>query len=143
MSTPRTPTSRVLILHATAGSGHKRAAQALEYAFHELEPQGHARAHDTLHFSSRLFKRGYTPTYNTLVGRAPRVWGLLYKGLEHPRIHRGTAPVRHALDRINVRELVSFIERERPTAVVCTHFLPLEALAPRRPAGSWRARSTA
>jgi processive 1,2-diacylglycerol beta-glucosyltransferase len=30
---------------------------------------------------------------------------------------------------------VSFIERERPTAVVCTHFLPLEALAPRRRRG--------
>ncbi len=108
---------------------------ALEHAFHEIAPETHARAHDTLHFSSRLFKRGYTPTYNTLVGRAPRVWGLLYKGLEHPRIHRGTSPVRLALDRVNVRELVSFIERERPTAVVCTHFLPLEALAPRRRRG--------
>ena len=135
MSAPRTAPARVLILHATAGSGHKRAAQALEHAFHELVPDGHARAHDTLHFSSRLFKRGYTPTYNTLVGRAPRVWGLLYKGLEHPRIHAGTSPMRHALDRVNVRELVSFIERERPTAVVCTHFLPLEALAPRRRRG--------
>jgi processive 1,2-diacylglycerol beta-glucosyltransferase len=135
VSVSRIPPPRVLILHATAGSGHKRAALALEQAFHELMPQAHARAHDTLHFSSRLFRRGYTPTYNTLVGRAPRVWGLLYKGLEHPRIHRGTAPVRHALDRVNVRELVSFIERERPTAVVCTHFLPLEALAPRRRRG--------
>jgi processive 1,2-diacylglycerol beta-glucosyltransferase len=135
VSLSRIPPPRVLILHATAGSGHKRAALALEQAFHELMPQAHARAHDTLHFSSRLFRRGYTPTYNTLVGRAPRVWGMLYKGLEHPRIHRGTAPVRHALDRVNVRELVSFIERERPTAVVCTHFLPLEALAPRRRRG--------
>ena len=135
MSLPRIPSPRVLILHATAGSGHKRAALALEAAFAELVPGVHARAHDTLHFSSRLFRRGYTPTYNTLVGRAPRVWGLLYRGLEHPRIHQGTSRVRHALDRVNVRELVSFIERERPTAVVCTHFLPLEALAPRRRRG--------
>ncbi|MEO6462157.1 MAG: glycosyltransferase [Candidatus Eisenbacteria bacterium] len=126
---------RVLILHAAAGAGHRRAAEALEQSFNEIAPGGHARAHDTLHFGSRLFRRGYTPTYNTLVGRAPRVWGLLYKGLENPRIHRGTAPVRHALDRINVRDLVTFIDRERPTAVVCTHFLPLEALAPRRRRG--------
>jgi processive 1,2-diacylglycerol beta-glucosyltransferase len=63
------------------------------------------------------------------------VWGLRYKGLEHPRVHRGTSAMRHALDRVNVRELVSFIERERPQAVVCTHFLPLEALAPRRRRG--------
>ena len=72
MSLPRIPTPRVLILHATAGSGHKRAALALEAAFQEIVPGVHARAHDTLHFSSRLFRRGYTPTYNTLVGRASR-----------------------------------------------------------------------
>jgi processive 1,2-diacylglycerol beta-glucosyltransferase len=126
---------RILILHATAGSGHKRAAQALELAVQALAPAAHVRAHDTLAFSSRLFKRGYSPTYNTLVGRVPRVWGLLYKGLEHPRVHRGTSTVRQAIDRVNVKELVSFIERERPQAVVCTHFLPLEALAPRRRRG--------
>ena len=127
---------RILILHATAGSGHRRAAQALEAAFRELEPRAHVRTLDTLHFGSRLFRTGYTPTYDTLVGRVPRVWGLLYKSLEQPRIHRGTTPLRHALDRINVRSLVRFIERERPTAVVCTHFLPLEALAPRRRRGA-------
>jgi processive 1,2-diacylglycerol beta-glucosyltransferase len=135
VSIPASPAPRVLVLHASAGAGHKKAALALEQAFVRLAPEGHARAHDTLHFGSRLFRRGYTPTYNTLVGRVPRVWGMLYKGLEHPRVHRGTTPVRHALDRINVRELVTFIDRERPTAVVCTHFLPLEALAPRRRRG--------
>ena len=82
------PASRVLLLHATAGSGHKRAAQALEIAFKSLEPDGHVRTHDTLTFGSRLFQRGYSPAYNTLVGRVPRVWGLLWKGLEHPRAHR-------------------------------------------------------
>ncbi len=127
---------RILILHATAGSGHRRAAQALEAAITLLTPDAHVRTLDTLHFGSQLFRRGYTPTYDTLVGRAPRVWGLLYKGLEQPRIHRGTTPLRHALDRINVRSLVAHIERERPTAVVCTHFLPLEALAPRRRRGA-------
>jgi processive 1,2-diacylglycerol beta-glucosyltransferase len=126
---------RILILHATAGSGHKRAAQALEHAFQSLAPGAHVRAVDTLHFSSRFFQRNYSPAYNTLVGRVPRVWGLLYKSLEHPRVHRSTTPVRHALDRLNVRQLVAWIERERPTAVVCTHFLPLESLAPRRRGG--------
>ncbi len=133
---PIAPDPRILILHATAGSGHRRAAQALEAAFLSLVPGAHVRTLDTLHFGSQLFRRGYTPTYDTLVGRAPRVWGLLYKSLEQPRIHRGTTPLRHALDRINVRSLVAHIERERPTAVVCTHFLPLEALAQRRRRGA-------
>jgi processive 1,2-diacylglycerol beta-glucosyltransferase len=127
---------RIMILHATAGSGHRRAAQALEAAFRALAPEAQVRTLDTLQFGSRLFRRGYSPTYDTLVGRAPRVWGLLYKSLEQPRIHRGTTPLRHALDRVNVRSLFAYIERVRPTAVVCTHFLPLEALGPRRRRGA-------
>jgi processive 1,2-diacylglycerol beta-glucosyltransferase len=127
---------RILILHATAGSGHRRAAQALDAAFRSLAPTAEVHTLDTLQFGSNLFRRGYTPTYDTLVGRVPRVWGLLYKSLEQPRIHRGTTPLRHALDRINVRRLVAYIDRVRPTAVVCTHFLPLEALGPRRRRGA-------
>ena len=133
MPAPAEP--RILILHATAGSGHRRAAQALDAAFRTLAPGASVRTLDTLQFGSRLFRRGYSPTYDTLVGRVPRVWGLLYKSLEQPRVHRGTTPLRHALDRVNVRSLVAWIERARPTAVVCTHFLPLEALAPRRRRG--------
>ena len=132
---PHPAEPRILILHATAGAGHRRAALALERAFTALLPGAHVRAMDTLQFASRLFRRGYTPTYNALVGRVPRVWGTLYKGLEHPRIHRATSPARLAIDRLNVRELAHFIEREKPSAVVCTHFLPLEALAPRRGKG--------
>src|SRR5688500_13267639 len=94
MPDPSTGNPRVLILHAATGAGHRRAAQALESAFQTLAPGGYIRALDTLQFASKLFQRGYTPTYNTLVGRVPRFWGLLYKGLEHPRIHRGTAPAR-------------------------------------------------
>src|SRR5689334_15600522 len=63
------PDPRILILHATAGSGHKRAAQALERAFSELAPHGRVRVVDTLHFASEVFRRGYSPTYNMLVGR--------------------------------------------------------------------------
>jgi processive 1,2-diacylglycerol beta-glucosyltransferase len=50
-------------------------------------------------------------------------------------VNKGTAPVRLALDRMNLRRLVRVMERERPDAVVCTHFLPVEALSPMRARG--------
>src|SRR6185503_747819 len=66
------------------------------------------------------------------------MWGALYRSWAMAPINRGTAPVRLALDRLNLRRLVRVVERESPDAVVCTHFLPVEALSPVRGRGSLR-----
>ena len=126
---------RIAILHATAGSGHKRAAQALASAFSVLSPGISVREVDTLVFASRLYRETYAASYNAMAARAPRLWGVLYRSWESARVNRGTAPVRLALDRLNLRRLVRVVERERPDAVVCTHFLPVESLSPVRGGG--------
>jgi processive 1,2-diacylglycerol beta-glucosyltransferase len=69
------------------------------------------------------------------VKRAPKVWGLLYWGSEREPFHRSTVRARVRLDRFHLRRLERAIERFRPAAVVCTHFLPLEGLAPRAARG--------
>jgi processive 1,2-diacylglycerol beta-glucosyltransferase len=129
---------RIAILHATAGSGHKRAAQALANAFHQLHPDVTVREVDTLVFASRLYRGTYAASYNAMAARAPRLWGALYHSWALFPVHRSTAPVRLALDRLNLRRLVRVLERERPDAVVCTHFLPVEALSPVRGGGRLR-----
>jgi processive 1,2-diacylglycerol beta-glucosyltransferase len=121
---------RILILHAKAGAGHKRAAEALEQAFRSVGPSNRVHALDTLSFASPLFQRTYAQTYDAMVKRAPPLWRLLYWSTERPPVHRGTSRARVSLDRLNLRRLVHAIRRFRPAAVVCTHFLPLEALAP-------------
>jgi processive 1,2-diacylglycerol beta-glucosyltransferase len=50
-------------------------------------------------------------------------------------MYRAAGPAREAFDRFSLRSLVRVVERERPDAVVCTHFLPVEALYPRRGQG--------
>ena len=127
--------TRIAILHATAGSGHKRAAQALAKAFSELDPGVLVREVDTLVFASQLYRGTYAASYNAMAARAPRLWGVLYHSWALAPVNRGTAPVRLALDRLNLRRLVRVVERERPDAIVCTHFLPVEALSHARGAG--------
>jgi processive 1,2-diacylglycerol beta-glucosyltransferase len=126
---------RIAVLHATAGSGHKRAAEALAAAVVGLEPRATVREVDTLVFASRLYRGTYAASYNTMAQHAPKLWGVLYHSWATAPVNRGTAPVRLALDRLNLRRLVRVVERERPAAVVCTHFLPVEALSPRRGRG--------
>jgi processive 1,2-diacylglycerol beta-glucosyltransferase len=120
---------RIAILHATAGSGHKRAAQALATAFSALSPGVAVREVDTLVFASRLYRGTYAASYNAMAARAPRLWGVLYHSSELDSVNRRTAPLRLALDRLNLRRLVRVCERESPDAIVCTHFLPVEALS--------------
>jgi processive 1,2-diacylglycerol beta-glucosyltransferase len=122
-------TPRIAILHATAGSGHKRAAQAIAEAVSTLHPESVVREVDTLVFASRLYRDTYASSYNAMQARAPRLWGVLYRSWELVPVNRGTAPVRLAIDRLNLRRLVRVCEREQPDALVCTHFLPVEALS--------------
>jgi processive 1,2-diacylglycerol beta-glucosyltransferase len=63
---------------------------------------------------------------------------VLYHSWASAPVNRSTAPVRLALDRMNLRRLVRVVERESPDAVICTHFLPVEALSPRRGGGRLR-----
>jgi processive 1,2-diacylglycerol beta-glucosyltransferase len=126
---------RIAILHATAGSGHKRAAQAIARAIGEQSPGATVQEVDTLVFASRFYRTTYASSYNAMAARAPKLWGALYYSWGLAPVNKGTAPVRLALDRMNLRRLVRVMERERPDAVVCTHFLPVEALSPMRARG--------
>lgn len=129
---------RIAILHATAGSGHKSAALALASAIGAQAPGARVREVDTLVFASRFYRSTYSQGYNAMAQRAPQLWGALYHLWAQQRVHRAAGPTREAFDRLSLRSLVRVVERERPDAVVCTHFLPVEALSPRRGQGRLR-----
>jgi len=129
---------RIAILHATAGSGHRSAALALAVAMGDLAPDAVVREVDTLVFASRFYRTTYSQGYNAMAQRAPQLWGALYALWAQQRVNRAAGPTREALDRLALRSLVRVVERERPDAVVCTHFLPVEALSPRRGQGRLR-----
>jgi processive 1,2-diacylglycerol beta-glucosyltransferase len=116
---------RVLILSASAGAGHVRAAQALEKAF--LARGDCDVAHlDAVEYSSRLLRKAYSKAYLGLVRRAPDVLGLLYKRLDRPWRHPRR---RLALDRLNTGPMVRLLKRLQPDLCVATHFLPAEIIA--------------
>jgi processive 1,2-diacylglycerol beta-glucosyltransferase len=125
---------RIAILHATAGSGHRRAAQAIASAIQQLDPSVTVHEVDTLVFASRFYRSAYAQSYDLIAARAPGLWGLLYRSWESAPMRR-VAPGARLMDRLNLRRLARVVERERPDAVVCTHFLPVEALSPLRARG--------
>ncbi len=112
---------RVLIMSASAGSGHVRAAQALEKAFSEHPGVARVVNEDALKYTNKLFSDFYSKFYATLAESAPNFLGWWYKQSDEPW---KTDSMRHALDRLNTGPLVKFINDFQPDITVCTHFMP-------------------
>ena len=124
---PTNPTGRrVLILSASAGTGHVRAAEALEKVFRQQPGVGEVRNIDALRFTNRLFRDFYSKLYIQLVQRAPTILGIVYNTTDEPW---KTDRMRLMLDRLNTGPLERFIHRFKPDITVCTHFLPSEIIS--------------
>jgi processive 1,2-diacylglycerol beta-glucosyltransferase len=116
---------RVLLLSATSGAGHVRAAQALEKAF---SARGDCLVEhiDALQYVSKLFQRIYDKAYISMVQLAPDLMGLLYNRTDQPWRHPRR---RLALDRLNTGPMIRLLKRIQPDLCVATHFLPAEIIA--------------
>jgi processive 1,2-diacylglycerol beta-glucosyltransferase len=123
---PKPGGRKVLILSASAGTGHVRAAEALEKVFRQQPDVGEVRNIDALRFTNRLFRDFYSKLYIQLVQRAPTILGIVYNGLDEPW---KTDRMRLMLDRLNTGPLERFIAKFKPDITVCTHFLPAEIIS--------------
>lgn len=118
--------NKVLILSASAGAGHVRAAQALERAFQATGVVRAVEHVDALEFTNKVFRTIYSKTYIEMVDRAPEVLGWLYDVLDSPWEKERR---RLAWDKLNTRPFRKLLEREQPDLIVCTHFLPAEMVS--------------
>src|SRR6059036_2660429 len=75
---------RVLVLSASVGAGHLRAAQAVELALRELDPSAVVKSMDVLGLTNAAFRRVYGKAYLDLVNKAPHVLGYFYDLLDRP-----------------------------------------------------------
>src|SRR5258705_622609 len=121
---------RILLLSASAGAGHVRAAQALEKAFKEVgEETGEVRdVHnfDILNYTNKVFRHLYSKAYIDLVNKLPEMPGWFYDKLDKPWKNERR---RLALDKLNTRPLVKLLREYHPDMIVCTHFLPAEIVS--------------
>lgn len=117
---------RILVLSASAGAGHVRAAEAVERAVVIEGAAEEVRNVDTLAYTNRVFRHLYSKTYIEMVNKMPEVLGWLYDQLDKPWQHERR---RLALDKLNTRPFVKMLAEYRPDLIVCTHFLPAEIIS--------------
>ena len=123
--------ARVLILSASAGAGHLRAAEALEVAAREAYPDLYVENHDVLAFTNGVFRRLYAKTYLDLVNAAPHLLGMLYDWLDQPiKPNRDLGErLRRLVQKLNLLKFEKLVRQGNWDLVINAHFLPAELIA--------------
>jgi processive 1,2-diacylglycerol beta-glucosyltransferase len=117
---------KVLILSASVGAGHLRAAEAIEKTFIESKVAQEVRNVDVLNYTNPLFRRLYGKAYLDMVNNMPEVLGWMYDTLDKPWENEKR---RLALDRLNTLPFVKFLNDYQSDIAICTHFLPSEIIS--------------
>ena len=121
---------RILVLSASVGAGHLRAAQAVELALREIDPDAEVQNLDVLGLTGAAFRKIYAEAYLDLVNLAPHMLGYLYDLMDRPL---GAASkrdrLRRALERLNLAKLTDVLQERPWDVIVNTHFLPAQIIA--------------
>ncbi len=115
-----------MILSASVGSGHLRAADALERAFRAHPEVGEVLSDDSLDHTNPLHKQFYSGLYKRLSEVTPHFLGWWYETSDDPW---ATDRVRLLIDIAQARPLINLIKDFQPDHIVCTHFMPAGVIA--------------
>jgi processive 1,2-diacylglycerol beta-glucosyltransferase len=74
----------VLILSASVGTGHLRAAEAIALALGQLAPAAEVRSLDTMALATPMFRVLYADAYRFAVRHCPTFVGLMYDQIDRP-----------------------------------------------------------
>ena len=122
---------RILVLSASVGAGHMRAAEAVEQALLAVVPGATVKNIDVLELTNAAFRRIYGKAYLDLVNRVPHVLGYFYDLLDQPSRsgrNRGDR-LRQSVERLNLRSFIRFLKAEPWDLIISTHFLPPAIIA--------------
>src|SRR5262245_58600796 len=111
---------KVLVIHATIGWGHKRAAMALAEMFSQRGIEADVR--DLLEFLPRPLSWFYPNAYSFMVSRSRALWSLFYKLNDRPK--SPYAPAKDLTQKWQFERLRVFLQNSDYSCIVSTHFTP-------------------
>lgn len=120
---------KVLIVYASAGAGHRRAAEAIFNYFRDRCPEIDTELVDILEKTNILFKSGYTWGYSFLINYAVFLWQLAYWITDFKFLRPLSRSIASFLNRINSNKFINFLIQEDPDFIISTHFLSSEISA--------------
>jgi processive 1,2-diacylglycerol beta-glucosyltransferase len=117
---------RILILSASVGSGHVKAADALAKAFRADPNVEEVLSDDSLDHTNVLHKQLYSTLYKRLSAMLPEFLGWWYESSDDPWVSDKS---RLALDLPQALPLINLVRDFKPDTIICTHFMPAGVLS--------------
>ena len=120
---------QILIVHASAGAGHRKAAESIHKAFETL-PHSECSVElvNILDLTNPFFKRSYEQTYLWMITRATWLWGFGYYWFDTPWMRLPVRVLRRILNGFNSDLFTRYLEREKYDVIISTHFLATEVI---------------
>ena len=116
----------ILIVSASTGGGHVRAAEGLELCLRERYPHIKVTNIDMMEYVSWLFKKLYVEGYTDMMMHKRWLFGLLYKLTDKPPRTVLMQHFRLWFQKINMGRARRAFLQINPDHVICTHFTPAE-----------------
>ena len=121
---------KILVVYATAGIGHKKAAVAVKKAYDEMKLPGvEVTLIDALDYTNKFFKWSYLQIYLLMVNKLPTFWGLSYYLTDLPFVDLFVSYIRRINNWANSKKLVNYILDTKPDVIISTHFFASEVIA--------------
>lgn len=124
---------KVLLTSVSAGSGHVRAAEAVQAAFWRSRPDVKAVHIDVMNFVSPGFQRMYAGGYSFAVNRAPALWGQIYSFWDRSPSDGGVTEWLRRVQRHYAAPFFRYLASVRPDVILTTHFLIPQLLRQEHP----------
>lgn len=117
---------KAIILYASAGAGHFKAADALYYYLESDCPDLEIISLDVLEKTSRFFTVSYTRGYSFLVNYAMFLWRFSFWLTSFKPSRKFIRFFARIFNKLNSRVVAAYLKSENPDFVISTHFLPSE-----------------
>ena len=134
-----TPIMKVVIVYASSGAGHQKAAEAVFKVLH-VHQEVTTLLIDSLEYTTPLFRLLYPRLYLFLVRHLPLIWGFFYDGLNFTLIGPWLRRLRRGLNAMNGGRLEDFFLVEKPDVIVSTHFFATEVASQLKKKGKLKTR---
>ncbi len=116
---------KILVIHATAGAGHRRAAEAI---FVELKQQGShdVRIVDALDHTRKGYKEFYSGSYTVMISHFPWIWKVVFELLDQKWFGPVVRFLRRMQNTVMGFGLHKFLIKEQFDQIYSAHFFPNE-----------------
>lgn len=127
---------RVLLLHASFGWGHKRAALALQEVLTERGIE--TECVDLLDFIPRPLSVFYSSSYSYMVTRGPWLWRLVYNWNDRPQ--SPYTPAGSVWQKWQFERLLDYLKKQQFSHIICTHFTASALMLDWRETYGWKGK---